>query len=60
MNRAQQIIQAISEVAPPGFEGTVKAMKKHKDITNPYALSWWMKNRGAESNYTKRGKRKSE
>ena len=37
------------EVAPPGWEGTVKAMKKHKDISNPFALAWSMKNKGMKS-----------
>lgn len=32
--------------APPGWEGTVKHMKKHPEITNPYALSWYMKKKG--------------
>ena len=40
----------IEESAPKGWEGTVKAMKKHKDeIDNPYALSWYMKNKGYKS-----------
>ena len=34
------------EVAPPGWEGTVKAMKKKKEIDNPYALAWHMHNKG--------------
>ena len=33
-------------VAPPGWEGTVKEMKKHPEIDNPWALSWSMKNKG--------------
>jgi hypothetical protein len=33
-------------VAPPGWEPTVKKMKKHQEIDNPYALSWYMKNKG--------------
>lgn len=37
----------LSEVAPPGWEKTVKKMKKHKDIENPFALAWSMKNKGA-------------
>jgi DNA-binding NtrC family response regulator len=37
------------EVSPPGFSGTTKAMKKHKEIDNPYALSWWMYNKGDKS-----------
>ena len=36
------------EIAPPGWEGTVKAMKKKKEIDNPYALAWYMKNKGAK------------
>ncbi len=41
--------ETIKEVSPPGWEGTIKAMKKDKDITNPWALGWWMKNRGYKS-----------
>lgn len=41
--------QPISEKAPKGWEGTVKAMKKHDDIDNPWALSHWMKNKGYKS-----------
>ena len=37
------------ESAPEGWEGTVKAMKKHKDIDNPWALAHWMKNKGMKS-----------
>jgi len=37
----------VAEVAPPGWEKTVKGMKKHKgDIENPWALAWSMKNKG--------------
>jgi len=43
------INQGIHEEAPVGWEGTVKAMKKHKEIDNPWALSHWMKNRGMKS-----------
>lgn len=39
----------VAEVAPKGWEGTVKAMKKHKEIDNPYALTNWMKNKGYQS-----------
>lgn len=46
----------IQEVAPPGFEGTVKAMKRHKgEIDNPYALAWYMKNKGYKSHKKKSG-----
>jgi hypothetical protein len=37
------------EVSPPGWSGTTKAMKKHSDITNPFALAWSMKNKGYKS-----------
>jgi hypothetical protein len=39
----------MGESAPEGWEGTVKAMKKHKEIDNPYALAWSMKNKGYKS-----------
>ena len=49
----------IQEVAPPGFEKTVKAMKKYPELSkgktsegkdkNIYALAWFMKNKGYES-----------
>ena len=42
----KSFIQYIREVSPPGFEGTVKAMKKHKEIDNPWALAHWMKKKG--------------
>jgi len=41
--------ELISESAPKGWEGTVKAMKKHKDIDNPWALAHYMKNKGYKS-----------
>jgi hypothetical protein len=37
------------ESAPPGWKGTVKAMKKHKEIDNPFALAWSMKKKGYKS-----------
>jgi len=52
----------LDEVSPPGFEGTVKAMKKrHSDkIDNPWALSWWMKNKGYKSHKKADGTDKKE
>lgn len=41
----------LNEVSPPGWSGSVKAMKKHKEITNPFALAWWMKKRGAKPHH---------
>ena len=43
--------EKLLEVSPPGFKGTVKAMKKHDEIDNPYALAWHMKNKGDEAHY---------
>jgi hypothetical protein len=41
--------ETVQEVSPPGWSGTVKAMKKHKNISNPFALAWSMKKKGAKS-----------
>lgn len=42
----------LNEVSPPGWSGTVKAMKKHKkEISNPFALAWHMKKKGAKPHY---------
>lgn len=35
-----------SEVAPPGYEPVVKALKKQPEIDNPWAVAWSMKSRG--------------
>lgn len=35
-----------TEKAPPGWEGSVKKMKKHSDIDNPFALAWSKHNQG--------------
>lgn len=56
LNREETVV----EVAPPGFEGTVKAMKKHKDIDNPWALAWSMKNKGYKSHKKADGTPKNE
>jgi hypothetical protein len=33
-------------VAPEGWEGPIKKMKKDDEIDNPFALAWWMKGEG--------------
>jgi dolichyl-phosphate-mannose--protein O-mannosyl transferase len=38
--------ESVNEVAPEGWEKTVLAMKKHKEIDNPWALAHWMKKKG--------------
>ena len=51
----------VREVSPPGWEGTVRAMKKHPELggekgdKNIYALSWYLKNKGAKSHYKDKG-----
>jgi len=37
---------ALQEAAPEGWEKTIKAMKKKKEIDNPWALANWMKKKG--------------
>ncbi len=39
--------QMLDGVAPPGWEKSIKRMKKDKGISNPFALAWYMRNRGA-------------
>lgn len=46
---ARKQLKSKAEDAPKGWEGTVKAMKKHKDVDNPYALANWMKSKGYKS-----------
>jgi len=48
----------LDEVSPPGWEGTVKAMKKKKEIDNPWALAWWMKGKGYKSHRKEDGTKK--
>lgn len=39
----------LTESSPEGREGTVKAMKSHSEIDNPWALAHYMDNQGYES-----------
>lgn len=45
----------IAESAPEGWEATVKKMKKHKEIDNPWALAHWMKKKGYQPHAKKEG-----
>lgn len=36
----------VDEVAPPGGEKVIKALKKDKNVENPWAVAWAMKKRG--------------
>lgn len=46
-----ELMKKVQEVSPPGWSGTVKHMKKHKGIDNPFALAWSMKNKGDKPHY---------
>lgn len=37
---------AFEGIAPPGWEHTIQKMKNDSAIDNPFALAWFMKNRG--------------
>lgn len=47
-------------VSPPGWKGTVEHMKKHKDISNPWALAWWMSKKKPGESWGKGGKLKKK
>jgi hypothetical protein len=43
-------LKSLAEKSPEGWEGTVKALKKHGDeVDNPWALAHWMKKKGYKS-----------
>ena len=48
------------EVSPPGFKGTIEAMKKHPEIDNVWRLGWWMKKQGYKSHKKADGSPKAE
>jgi hypothetical protein len=49
--------ESVNEVAPEGWEKTVLAMKKHKEIDNPWALANWMKKKGYRPHKKEEGKK---
>jgi len=51
-------LEFIQEVSPPGWEGSIKKMKKKRGIKNVWALGWWMKKKGYSPHYTKSGRKK--
>ena len=36
----------VDQVAPPGGEKVVRALKKNKKVKNPWSVAWSMKNKG--------------
>jgi hypothetical protein len=49
--------ETLDEVSPKGWEKTVLAMKKKKQIDNPFALANWMKSKGYTPHKGKKGKK---
>jgi hypothetical protein len=45
-DQMMESVEPLEEKAPEGWEATVKKMKKHKEIDNPWALAHWMKSKG--------------
>jgi len=43
--KAAKAMKSLEEKAPPGMEDVVLALKKKKDIDNPYAIAWAMYNK---------------
>lgn len=37
---------AVEGVAPPGMENVVQKLKRSGNVSNPWALAWWMKKHG--------------
>jgi len=60
MKSKESIIDAVLKeaVSPPGWSKTVEKMKQHKEIDNPWALAYWMKNKGYKPHYKERKKSK--
>jgi len=60
MKLKEAIIDAVLKeaVSPPGWAGTVEHMKKHKNITNPWALAYYLRSQGAKPHYKERKRRK--
>jgi hypothetical protein len=59
MCKDECIDELCKEVAPKGWAGTVKHMKKHPEVDNPYALANYMKDKGDTSHHFASGKHKA-
>lgn len=53
-------LSALLEKSPPGWSGTVKAMKKHMPTDKAFALAWSMHKKGATPHYKAEPSTKSE
>lgn len=52
--------EQLDEKAPEGWEATVKKMKRHHEIDNPWALAHWMKSKGYHSHARKKSKKRKK
>ena len=67
---AEKILDSFEReaVSPPGWKGTVEHMKEHKEISNPWALAWFMhkqqkpggKKKKFHPHYTEEGTKKKK
>ena len=46
--RRQHPARVLEGVAPPGWEPSIKKMKKSGEVDNPWALAWWLRKTGAK------------
>lgn len=47
MRQGVEAAETAEGVAPPGWERSIKRMKKKGSIDNPFALAWWLQRTGA-------------
>lgn len=55
-----EVVNSLSEESPPGWSGTVKAMKKHMPDSKAFALAWTMYKKGANPHYKDQGSSTSD
>jgi len=57
--KSEGLIREVVAKAPPGWKKTVEHMKEHKEIENPFALAWYMKEKGDKPHPNKKRKKKT-
>ena len=60
MIKSETLVQEVLKeaVSPPQWGSTVEHMKEHKEISNPFALAWYMHNKGDQPHYKEKKKKK--
>lgn len=58
--KKSHLLDAASEVAPPGYEHVVKGLKKNPSVDNPWAVAWWMKGQGISPKKKVKARKTSE